>query len=335
MHLRKSWKDVKPRGDMAQKLRSVFDKVHGDFIAELSKVMDQPIEVSGDVFEAFASSLDTDKLVGTKVSALNVHDFANLELVPGKPAIEVASSISTIDMVRTFFLYVNILAAIVEQSKDTEPDREEDFLTAMKCANRSEDPGFEPTDSKVSKLLGNVATLRRQEKEQDTEPSPFPMGGGMEGDFLENSSIGRIAKEISEELDISGISKPEDVLNFTDPKNNMIGDIVSKVGTKIHNKLTSGELKQDELLSEAFQLLGNFGGKMPGGGNLSDLMNNPMMKNMMSAMSKQFGAAAGGGGGGGGGAGAGTKVAVNTSKLRNMQTRERLKSKLSQRSPKE
>jgi hypothetical protein len=119
-------------------------------------------------------------------------------------------------------------------------------------------------------------------------------------EFLNNSKIGELAKEISEDIDISSLNveKPEDLLNIDDifsGKNNMLGDIINKVGSRITNKIQSGQIKQDELMNEAFSMMTKLNGTnsfmedmmknaMNQGGNASfndlqsKMKNNPVMR---------------------------------------------------------
>ena len=98
---------------------------------------------------------------------------------------------------------------------------------------------------------------------------------------LENSKIADLAKEIAAEIDVSqlaSVENPMDFLNFANmsDSNSMLGNIVSKVGSKIQNKLASGEIRHDELLSEAVSLLKAFDTN-------NAFANNPMISNMMQA----------------------------------------------------
>lgn len=116
---------------------------------------------------------------------------------------------------------------------------------------------------------------------------------------FENTKIGSMAKEISEELDLSDVKveKPDDVLKLL--SSNTLGSIIGKVGDKIQKKITSGELKQDELMTEAFSML-----KMLNGGEAGSIFNKMMKQN---------------------------NVRVDPSKLRSMGTRDRLRRKLDER----
>ena len=160
------------------------------------------------------------------------------------------------------------------------------------------------------------------------------LGGGLDEVMksLESSKIADLAKEISSEIDVSklasaGSENPMDMLNFSNlaDSNSVLGSIVSKVGTKIQNKLANGELKHEELLSEAMSLLKAFDTN-------SALADNPLLGNMLKAAK----GAAGGGGGGGGLGGLGALFGGgNNNKDRSANSRERMRQKLAQRAASE
>jgi len=97
-------------------------------------------------------------------------------------------------------------------------------------------------------------------------------------EFLNNSKIGELAKEIAEEVDFSKIdvSNQEKLFDidamFSGEKNNGIGDMIGTVGQKITSKLQNGDLDQTILMNEALQMMS----KMK--------MNNPLINNMMNNM---------------------------------------------------
>ena len=102
-------------------------------------------------------------------------------------------------------------------------------------------------------------------------------------DFMKNTKIGNLAKEISETIDVSklNIENPEELLNVENifnggGSNNVIGDIIKTVGDQISLKIQNGELNQEELMTEALGMMGNLN---MGGEN--DMMS--QMMNMMNA----------------------------------------------------
>jgi hypothetical protein len=120
-------------------------------------------------------------------------------------------------------------------------------------------------------------------------------------DFLHQSKIGELAKEISQDIDISNLNldKPEDLLNVDSlfsGQNNALGDIIGKVGNKISQKIQSGELKQDDLMQEAFSMMSKLNGT---NSFMSDMMNNVMSNGGMAGMAGMSGMGGMGGMGGG------------------------------------
>lgn len=139
---------------------------------------------------------------------------------------------------------------------------------------------------------------------------------------LESSKIADLAKEISSEIDMSKIASmenPMDLLNFSNmtDSNSVLGNIVSKVGSKIQSKLANGEMRHDELLSDAVSLLKAFDTQNAFGGN-------PLFSSVLDAAKSgkmNFGNFGGGGAGGGGAAKSGGVSARE--KLRQKLERQR------------
>ncbi len=178
----------------------------------------------------------------------------------------------------------------------------------------------EIVDDDIKEFLTKVKDFTKDVKfERDVPKSePEESTGGMPNfpfPDMQDSMICNLAKEISNEIDVSNISvdKPEDVFKLMDftSSNNLVGDIIKKVSSKIHDKISTGELKQEDLFGEAMNMMsmmnmgGGKGGGMGGmadmmssmmgggkggaGGGLGDLgamFNNPMMAEVMKAMKK-------------------------------------------------
>ena len=100
--------------------------------------------------------------------------------------------------------------------------------------------------------------------------------------ILEESKIGKLAKEISESIDLSGIDEDK-IKNIKNPmdilqNSNFMGDIINQVGSTITNKMSSGELNQEDLIKDAFSLMG---------GLQNDIGNNPLFSEMFSNLNSQ------------------------------------------------
>ena len=106
---------------------------------------------------------------------------------------------------------------------------------------------------------------------------------------LEGSKIADLAREIAAEVDMSSLPPAGaplgDILSFDSlsDKNSVLGGIVSKVGAKIQDKIASGEMKHDELLGEAMNLLKMFDGPKGAGGAAAG---HPLLSSMMRAATR-------------------------------------------------
>jgi hypothetical protein len=168
---------------------------------------------------------------------------------------------------------VEIIAKIQKGETVSEIDEilDDDVRTLLskitpKCSKNAPKPEANPNDANSSK-------------------PEFDMGS-MFGGMAQNSKIANLAKEISEEIDVSNIKieKPEDIMKMMDfsGSNNVMGDIIKKVSTKISDKIQTGELKQDDLLGEAMTMM-----NLMGKGGLGNMFgNNPMMSELMKSMKK-------------------------------------------------
>lgn len=130
---------------------------------------------------------------------------------------------------------------------------------------------------------------------------------------LNSSKIANLAKEISKDIDLSGVNteKPDEMLkNMFDfsGNNNMLGNIIQKVSTTLTDKISSGELRHDELIGEAMSMMNMFGG----GGGKNPLASNPLFSQMMKSMKSG-------------------KAGVKQDVLKKGDTRERLRRKLETR----
>lgn len=148
-------------------------------------------------------------------------------------------------------------------------------------------------DDDIKTLLLKI-TPRMSKSESEpaaTSDKPGFDFGSIFGESAKNSKIANLAKEISEEIDVSSIKidKPEDIMKMMDfsSSNNVMGDIIKKVSSKITDKIQNGDLNQQDLLSEAMGMMSMMGGKGGGAfGGLGDMLNNPMVAEFMKSMKK-------------------------------------------------
>jgi len=182
------------------------------------------------------------------------------------------------------------------------------------------DENFELDNEEFKKIIGRLNTIKTEKVKSD---SSFD---AMEN--LKETTIGKIAKEIINDVDINKlkntISNNEgDIFKALASKDSGLGEIFSTVGSKVTDKISTGELSQDAIMKDAMKfasmipsMFGNQGGDNEGGGiGMADLMK------MMSAMNM----------GGGGGGGRKNKTAINKQGLRNLAKKNELQKKLASR----
>lgn len=129
--------------------------------------------------------------------------------------------------------------------------------------------------------------------------------------------LGKLAKEIAEdtasnlEIDSENINNVGDVFQklFKDPSKLM--GIVKNVGSKLDEKMKSGELKESELIQEATEMMGKMQ-NLPGMDKMSDIFNKLNMPNM----------------GGNGKFNKGAFDSMMQNNLKKAKTKERMKAKL-------
>jgi hypothetical protein len=212
------------------------------------------------------------------------------------------------------YLYIfQVIVAISNFEDDTILEKVLDIIKTIQENEEVDEKLKEVLDDDISNILLKLKTVLYCPK--DKSDNPFSM--------LENSKIGSLAKEISNEINIGdlNISSPEQLLDFSNftSSNNVLGNIISKVSDKIQNKISNGEISQTDLVNEALSfvgMMGSTGGK--GGsannplGDIGSLLNNPMISELIGGLKKD----------------GNTRVQVDQSKVKNMETRERLRKKL-------
>ena len=173
------------------------------------------------------------------------------------------------------------------------------------------------------------------EKMAESIPSDFEMGGEESKSFdmpnaedlhdhikgIFNGKIGSLAKELAEELsedvmDMFGEGQGGEVKSTSDIFKKMmknpkkIVDLIKKIGSKIDDKMKSGNISQEEMMKEASELMS----KMKGMGGEKQFQD--MMQNMMKTM------------GGMGGMGGGGKAKFDMNKMNSMMSKNSSRQKM-------
>lgn len=137
-------------------------------------------------------------------------------------------------------------------------------------------------DVKIKQLLVNLNNFKNKKIKEKA---------GIDMNFIEDTSLGKLAKEILEDVDVAklqkSISNNNDILKAIGDPDSGFADIITNVSKKMATKISSGELKQENLIQDALK----FASIMPNlfGGNSQQKGKQPDMSNIMQMMSSMMG----------------------------------------------
>lgn len=217
----------------------------------------------------------------------------------------------------------------------------------------------ELSEEQITLILKNLQSVS-DEKEKETESEPeienvdikkvlsrlnelkidnFKSNSSFSGmDSLKDTTIGKIAKEIIDDVDLTKIKETianeGDIFKAISKPDSGFGELFTNVSQKMSNKISSGELSQEAIMKDAMKFASLLPGLFGGGANPDDNSNGSNgsngssgfdMSTMMNIMAMMN---SGGGGGGGGRGGNKHKTGVNNQGLRNLLKKQQLKQKL-------
>ena len=191
-----------------------------------------------------------------------------------------------------------------DDEEDDKVDKEEELenllMKSLNIINNNHDNELkEILDDDIKNILVNIKNLKISLTTDED-------GNGNIDDLIGDSKIGKLAKEISSQLDVDSlnldINNPSELLNpanlFGGDNGNILGNLVQQVGSSITDKMNSGELKQEDLVKDAFSLMNKMQSNTSGNPILDNIMGNmmgnkeggkgmdinSMMQNMMGGM---------------------------------------------------
>jgi hypothetical protein len=151
-------------------------------------------------------------------------------------------------------------------------------------------------------------------------------------DSLKDTTIGKIAKEIIDDVDLTKIKETiateGNIFSAISKPDSGFGELFTNVSQKMSNKISSGELSQEAIMKDAMKFASLLPGLFGGGANPDDNSNGSSGFDMSSMMNMMAMMNSGGGRGGGGGRGNKNKTGVNNQGLRNLLKKQQLKQKL-------
>lgn len=167
-----------------------------------------------------------------------------------------------------------------------------DFFNKMQENENIDEDAKEKLDKTKEEMEKMMSDLPDMEKMMGALPENLKKNMPNLENLQENlknifdGKIGSLAKEMAEEIaddfkdiiDESEVSNPQDVIKKLMKNPKKISELMKTVGSKLDNKMKSGEISKEELMKEASEMMGhmkNFGGE----GEMGD-----MLKNVMKSM---------------------------------------------------
>jgi hypothetical protein len=209
----------------------------------------------------------------------------NLEVIDGLTYTQIADEIGEDNLQLKEFV---LLFLTISRVATASPDQIDAILAIVAQVQDGEDVSkvdLKDSGAVIAALVHELAKCHRLNKERqeddeeevDEEDGKPKMPFDINSDIISNSTIGKIAKEVAEELEGSNIGKInsiDDVFKTTNGTN-VIGDIVTKLGEKLQSKIANGKVNQQDLIKEAFGMFGPFMGDM-----MKHMPNNPTKRTM-------------------------------------------------------
>tara|TARA_Y100000389_G_scaffold202760_1_gene249058 strand:+ start:466 stop:1506 length:1041 start_codon:yes stop_codon:yes gene_type:complete len=269
----------------------VFDKKSDEYIHEFLANMSEDLQ----------SCLFCESDILDNINVLNMKLYKNITV--NDILTKAVKNNETDKNTVRYYMYILLLMAFL--NKDSMDDNKKNILLDASIniighldKNQLSVEDFEAmldkegiVDDDISKVLRKILE-NRSEVIQFSETDVPKRNDFPDMDMLKDSKIGNLAKEISESINLSDLNlgnmeEGMDIGKLMNGENQaVLGNIIQTVGTKITEKMQNGELNQDELMSEAFGLMGKMNPSSMGMGNDSTV---DMMSQMMNMMSQQPG----------------------------------------------
>lgn len=295
LNLMKEVKDKNP--DIKGKLKSnykIFDKKSDEYITKMVMNMNETV----------TEALLDDSDILDKIEIMNFEIFVDITI--DEILKKVVNNDDNSKKSLKYYVYILMVFGYIYKMEDLDDDKKDillkktvDIINNVDTNKISDEEELDKhlediLDDDLRKLLMKMYVDRIAVKESVMKLDIDDISTGLE--FLNNTKIGELAKEISSSLDMSkmNMENPEDFMNMNNlfsGSNNMLGDIIQTVGTKITQKIHNGEINQEELMGEALNMMGSLNSSGHG-----DMMS--QMMGMMSGMGDLMGGMANGGGGG-------------------------------------
>lgn len=280
---------TKKHKDKSQTAKKVFTIIKNNYLT-LDKNSDEYItfikkHLTDELYVSY-KELVFDKTKKESDEEENKNDIT--EWLTKNEEVEILENISLKDILKIFrneYICHHYLSVFFIYSQEITDEDSEKILTILQKDNYTEDDINELTDENdiYKKILLNLISIKNIKIKNNVN---MKMGG------MENTTLGKLAKEILEDVDVDKLQKSMDsngdILKSLGDPDSGFGDIISNVSQKMASKLSSGELNQQNLMQDAMKFASMMPG-MFGNQNASKGANNMAnMGNMMNMFSEMM-----------------------------------------------
>lgn len=205
--------------------------------------------------------------------------FPNLSFIDVMSVVNEKNRSVIWEYLHTLFIWSMSTDQVKEKRDGSNPETDRDKLIK------------ETIDEYPNLIVKMVSWKRNKAEPENNEPSPE-----IDETFLENSSISKLAREISQEIDIDEMKNLQDIQDPTTifksllsgDDNSGIGKLLKTVTDKLKTKMESGEVNQEDLFKDANTLLQSMGKNGSGSSGMPDLSNFMNMAQNLASMGDLF-----------------------------------------------
>ena len=209
----------------------------------------------------------------TAITSCNSDQLSDMNLLHGLKFADIYTNCPSLSSKHALWRYLHTFYLLVQSytkvDKIIEKYETHENIVKIKEALANHDDNLKNIMASSAKFAEDI--LKEQATKQEAEagtgagagPLPNLFEGMDEGKFEEkfmNSSIGNLAKEISQDLDLSdlqNLESPDDLMkSFMNGGSGGLGSIIQKVSSKLQTKLASGDLNEEALMKDATQMMG-------------------------------------------------------------------------------
>ena len=213
----------------------------------------------------------------TAITSCNSDQLSDMNLLHGLKFADIYTHCPSLSSKHALWRYLHTFYLLVQSytkvDKIIEKYETHENIVKIKEALANHDDNLKNIMASSAKFAEDILKEQASKHEAEAEagtgtgagagPLPGLFEGMDEGKFEEkfmNSSIGNLAKEISQDLDLSdlqNLESPDDLMKaFMNGGSGGLGSIIQKVSSKLQTKLASGDLNEEALMKDATQMMG-------------------------------------------------------------------------------